>query len=100
MSEFTVALGLIAPVYNLALVIIAMYLFTKLFKTQTSRPKSLIPWKVLFAAVCIYIFEELITVLRRAELVNIPIHINGFFELAIITLFIYTLLKQKQISKV
>ena len=99
MSEFTVALGLAAPVYNLAFVIIALYLFVKLFKMPTSKPKSMIPWKVLFAAVSIFILEEAITVLRRAELVNIPVHINGFFELAIITLFIYTLLKQKQISK-
>ena len=96
--NFTQALGLVAPVYNLAFVTIAVYLFFKLFNTN-AKSKNLLPWKVLFAAVCVYIFEELFTVLRKVDLINVPVHINGFFELAIITLFIYTLLKQMQVSK-
>jgi hypothetical protein len=50
----------------------------------------------MFFAVLIYIAEEVITVLRAAGLLDITLYINGFFELAIISLFIYTLLLQKQ----
>lgn len=99
MSEFTLALGLVAPYYNLALVTIVVILFIKLLKIP-AQPKQLLPWKVLFAAVVLYIIEEILTVLRGVNIVTIPVHINGFFELAIITLFIYTILKQKEISKI
>ena len=98
MSEFTTALGLVAPYYNLAFVVIIIYLFFKLFNTE-ARAKTLLPWKILFIALCVYILEEGLTVLRKVGWINIPVHINGFFELIIITLFIYTLLKQIAISK-
>lgn len=96
--SFTQSLGLVAPVYNLVFVVIVIFLFIKLFKTHVNK-KTLVPWKVLFAALCIYIVEELLTVLRKFGVINIPVHINGFFELAIITLFIYTLLKQMEVVR-
>lgn len=99
MSEFTYALGLVAPYYNLVLVGIVLYLFYKLFQTKHSQ-KSILPWKLLYVALLVFILEEILTILRALKLVNIPAHINGFFELAIILLFIYTLLKQKEISKI
>ncbi|MBI4141493.1 hypothetical protein HY484_01055 [Candidatus Woesearchaeota archaeon] len=99
MSEFTLALATVAPYYNLALVLIVIWLFVKLFKTP-AKARTQLPWKVIFAALCIFIVEELLTVLRTQQLVLIPVHINGFFELGIITLFIYALLKQKEISRV
>lgn len=99
MTELTLALGIVAPYYNLVLVIIVVWLFAKLFKTPATA-RTLLPWKVIFAALCIFIVEELLTVLRAQQLVLIPAHINGFFELAIITLFIYALLKQKEIARV
>ena len=95
MSEFTQALGLVAPYYNLVLVAIVVYLFIKLFKTSV-QPKTMLPWKVLFAALLVYIVEEVLTVLRYMEIINIPRHINGFFELIIIISFIYALLSQKE----
>ena len=98
MTEFAAALGMVAPYYNLALVVISIFLFIKLFKT-CKQQKTALPWKVLFAAFTVYIFEEVLTVLRSARIIDIPVHINGFFELFIITLFIYTILKQKEISK-
>ena len=98
MTEFAAALGIIAPYYNLVLVTITIVLFIKLFKTSKQQ-KTAIPWKVLFAALIVYIFEEVLTILRAARIIDIPIHINGFFELSIIALFIYAILKQKEISK-
>ena len=97
MSEFTIALGAVSPYYNLVFALIALYLFLKLLKTKpASKRIFLTPWKLILLALLIYLVEEIITVLRAAGFISIPIHINGFFELAIISIFIYTLLVQKQ----
>ena len=86
-----------APFYNLGLVIIVLILFIKLFTTPIRDKRVyLTPWKILFFAVAIFVLEEVLTILRATELVNIPIHINGFFELIIICTFIYMLLLQKE----
>lgn len=100
MSELTVALGLVAPYYNLVLVIITGYLFIKLFNTHIKNKKVYLkPWKIVFIALCVFIAEEVLTVLRAAGMISIPMHINGFFELIIISLFIYTLLLQKEYNQ-
>ena len=86
-----------APLYNLGLVIIAIFLFIKLFTTPVrDRRVYLMPWKLLFFALLVFVVEEVLTVLRQMEIINIPKHINGFFELIIICTFIYTLLLQKE----
>ena len=92
---FAESLAVAAPYYNLALVVIVLCLYYKLF-TTSAKKSYLLPWKVMFFAVLVYIVEELITVLRAAGLLNITLYVNGFFELVIISLFIYTLLLQKQ----
>lgn len=100
MSELVVALGMIAPYYNLAFAVIAFYFFLKLLRTEAKSKKIfLLPWKLILIALLIYMIEEIITVLRALGLISIPVHINGFFELVIISLFIYTLLLQKQYLK-
>ena len=97
MSELTVALGLVAPYYNLGFVIIAVFLFITLFNTRAKDKRVFVkPWGYLFAAVCVFILEEVTTVLRTLGVLDIPVHINGFFELVIISLFIYTLMLQKE----
>lgn len=96
MSEFWAALGLVAPYYNLVLVVILFYLFLKLFATPAKNKKVYQkPWTLVFVALIIFIVEELFTILRTEGLLNIPAHVNGFFELGIIILFIYALLLQK-----
>lgn len=99
MSELAAAFGMAAPYYNLALTAIAFYLFMKFFKTKPKTKVFFLPWIYILLAMIIFILEEITTVLRAEGLINIPVHINGFFELAIITLFIYTLLLQKQYMK-
>lgn len=98
MSEFWVALGLVAPYFNLVLVLVLFYLFLKLFATPVKSRKKVFqkPWILIFVALCIFVIEEILTILRTAGLLNIPAHINGFFELGIIILFIYALLLQKE----
>ena len=91
------AVAQVAPLYNLGLVVIALALFVKLFRTPIrDRRVYLMPWKLIFGAFCVYIVEAVLTVLRGQGLVDIPIHINGFFEVLIIVLFIYALLLQKE----
>ncbi|HLC32605.1 MAG TPA: hypothetical protein VJJ82_02165 [Candidatus Nanoarchaeia archaeon] len=86
-----------APLYNLGLVIIALILFYRLFTLNVRERKTyLLPWKIVFAALLIFIVEELLTVLRGLDFVTIPLHINGFFEVLIIGTFIYALLLQKE----
>ena len=97
MSEFTQALGLIAPVYNLGLVTIVVILFLQLFRTYKRTSIGFIkPWVLIFVAVAIYIAEAVFTVVRSMGVFNLPYHVNGYFELAIITLFIYALLLQRE----
>jgi hypothetical protein len=97
-SELEIALGLVAPFYNLILAAIAFILFIKLFR----RPNNIVylkPWKVVFLAFCIYLVEEIFTVLRKMGIVDFPTIMNGIFEMIIISLFIYMLFLQKEYLK-
>ena len=100
MTDLFTSLGIVAPYYNLIFAVIAVCLFIKLF---TIKPKIkrfyLFPWKLIFFSLGIYILEEIITVLRAVGILDIPVHINGFFELLIISIFIYVLLLQKEFIK-
>jgi len=99
MVDFGIALGMIAPYYNLGLVVVAAWLFMFLFKIEAKKKVFLFPWKLLFFALIVFIVEEVITILRSANIIDIPIHINAFFELVIISTFIYSLLLQKEYIK-
>jgi len=93
-------IGQAASYYNIGLIIIAVILFIKLFLTPVKdRRVYLMPWKLIFFAVVVYIIEEVLTILRVLDIVNIPRHINGFFELIMICTFIYMLLLQKEHMK-
>ena len=92
--DLGIAFGLVAPYYNLLLVLIVVILFIKLLREKTSRT-FMMPWELLFAIICIYIIEEVLTVLRKAGVISIPIHINGFFELAIAIIGVYLIFVQK-----
>lgn len=89
------ALTIVAPYYNMVLVIIALFFFAKLF-FEAKPTAYLKPWKVMLAATLVFIVEEVITILRQAEVINVPFHVNGFFELVIVSLIIYLLLLQKE----
>ena len=97
-SEFEIALGLVGPFYNLIFATIAFVLFVNLFR----KPNSIVylkPWKVIFIAFCIYIVEEVFTVLRKMGIIDFPTIMNGIFEMVIISLFIYMLFLQKEYLK-
>ena len=95
---FTACLGLVAPYYNLALVVIVILLFIRLFKIDDKNNYTK-PWKLLFFAISIFVLEEILTVLKNAGIITIPRIANAFFEMIIISLFIYMLLLQKEYVK-
>ena len=88
-------LGTVAPYYNLVLVVIVILLFLELFKT-TNKKTYVRPWKFLFAAVLVYLAEEIITVLFMADLITVSKLLFPILETIIIALFIYVLLLQRE----
>jgi len=90
-------LGRIAPYYNLVLVVIVALLFIKLF-TKQKKKIYLIPWKILFFAVIVYVIEEVLTVSAGLEVIPASslILVNPILEMIIITAFIYVLLLQRE----
>ncbi|HLC64569.1 MAG TPA: hypothetical protein VJI46_00425 [Candidatus Nanoarchaeia archaeon] len=92
--SFALCLGTVAPYYNLILVLVVGFMFLRLF-SMPNKGIYLTPWKLLFAALTIYIIEELFTVLYVIDVVKIPRIMNAVFEMVMITLFIYLLLLQK-----
>ena len=99
MVELGVALGMVAPYYNLAMVAVVIWLFITLFNTQPRAKVFLYPWRLVFLSVLLFVIEELLTVLRANGVIDIPIHINALFELVIISIFIYALLLQQEYVK-
>lgn len=95
MTSVGEALGIVAPYYNLVLVLIVLILFSKLI-TLPNKKIYLAPWKLLFLAVGIYIVEEILTVLNLVGVFSAPRILNAVFEFIIIIIFIYLLLLQKE----
>lgn len=96
MSDIAVAIAMVAPYYNLAFTLVVIYLFVQLFKTyREGEGVYFAPWAFVFAALMVFVLEEIITILRQTQVIEIPLNINGFFEMVIISLFIYAVLLQK-----
>lgn len=93
---FLEAFAVVGPVYNLILVVVASILFIKLFNAEEYQHMYTKPWKLIFAGVIIFVLESVITVLRSLSATSVGRHINGFFELVIVILFIYALLLQRE----
>lgn len=87
--------GKTAPLYNLGLVLVVIFLFIKLMRIKTRIYTR--PWKLLFIAVLVFVGETVITIL--GVLTEKTHFVVGFFELVIILLFIYMILLQKEYIK-
>jgi hypothetical protein len=57
------------------------------------------PWKFIFFALIIFIIEEVMTILEASGAITFPRILFAFFEMAIITLFVYSCLIQKESIK-
>ncbi len=98
MSSIGYCLGIVAPYYNLALVIIVTILFLRLF-SLSNKGVYIKPWKILFLAILVYIVEEIINIMETANLITVSSLLFPFLEMIIISLFIYMLLLQKEHTK-
>lgn len=91
------ALTHVLPNLNIALVVVMVILFIKMFMRKSTGKVFYLPWKLLFVALMIFVVEELLTALRFAGMIDYPhMVINGFFEMGIITTFIYMVLIQRE----
>ena len=88
-------LGMVAPFYNLVFVLIVIALFIKLFSLPNKKV-YILPWKLLFCAIIFYLIEEALTVLAILFNFTIPRIVAPLLEMAIISLFIYMVLLQKE----
>tara|TARA_Y100000310_G_C20540866_1_gene743225 strand:+ start:96 stop:416 length:321 start_codon:yes stop_codon:yes gene_type:complete len=98
MAEITQAIGMIAPLYNVALVIITFFLLWRLLNVRKKdRKVYLEPWKYVFAAIGLFLAESLVTALKFFGVITeqmVPRWFNAVFELVIIVLIIYMLFLQ------
>lgn len=94
-ANLSACLGNVAPYYNLVLVVILIILFLTLFRLNDKK-FFIKPWKFLFYAILIFVFEEIITVFESLGYFSVPPVIFPLLEMAIIVLFIYMLLIQKE----
>ena len=94
-----ICLEMIAPYYNLALVTVVVILFITLFRIKKKKKTYLLPWKILFMVICIYIVEQVLNVLFNLGWIVFPRVLNAIFEMFIITSFIYVLLSQLEYMK-
>jgi hypothetical protein len=97
-ETFAYCLGIVAPYYNLALVVAAVLLFIHLFRTPYKKT-FIKPWKLVFAALLVFVVEEIVTVLTMANVIPRYNLLFPLLEMIIITLFIYALLLQKESLK-
>tara|TARA_Y100000310_G_scaffold101887_1_gene100008 strand:- start:9960 stop:10280 length:321 start_codon:yes stop_codon:yes gene_type:complete len=96
---FAECLGVIAPVYNLVLVVLVLFLFKRLLHIHYSVHHVQTftkPWRLLAFAVWVFVIEEFFTVLRHADIFHLPLFFNGIFELTILGLFVYALFEQRE----
>lgn len=96
MSEMGVAVATVAPLYNFVFVIISVFLFVKLFRIPAKRG-FMLPWKLLFAVIMIFVLETVLTILRNGGLLpQYVYYFNGLFEFVMGILIVFLLLKQRE----
>lgn len=89
------SLGLVAPYYNLALVIIVIILFLRLF-SLAGRSAYIKPWYFLFFSVMVFVLEEIITIMETKGLIAVSPILFPLLETIIVASFIYMVLLQRQ----
>ncbi len=87
-------LGMVAPYYNLVFVAIVIALFIFFFKRE--KRIYLKPWKLIFCTISIYVVEEVLTVLDKANIIDLSVLVAPILEMAMITIVIYALLSQQE----
>lgn len=97
-ESFAFCISRIAPIYNLVFSLIVFYLLFRLVTLKKKSKKVFIkPWYFLFAALSVFVLEEIITLMKFFNVISdaiIPRWFNAVFELIMVILFIYMLFMQ------
>jgi len=99
--NINLALTQVLPILNIVLSIVLVGVFIRMFMREFHTKIFVLPWKLLFVALLIFVVEEILTILRHSGLINF-IHegnylvYNGFLEMGMATLLFYMLLIQKE----
>ena len=91
-------LRVVAPLYNLVLVVLVVMLFIKLLSLK-NKGVYIIPWRLLFFALCVYIIEEILAVMDIMNVVDIPDLVFPLLETIMVSAFIYLILLQREYLK-
>jgi hypothetical protein len=89
-------LGIGAQYYNLALIVIVLVLYILLLATPNLKRAFLKPWKYIFASLCIYVVEQIISIINTTGIMTVHPLVFPMLEFFIITIFIYALLTMKE----
>lgn len=82
-----------APILSASIIAVLVFVVLLHVILFTIREKEdLLPWKVIFTAVLLLLVAELVRVTSLVGLYTGPIEVIGFFELIVVSLFVYTLL--------
>ncbi len=95
---FSASLTEAAPFYNLALVVVVFILFYILFTLPKNNNIYIKPWFFLMLGVIVFIIETVLTIMRNTYSWDKSTFgiLFGIFEMAIISLFIYMILLEKE----
>jgi len=93
------AVGMVAPYYNLVLIVIVLFLFWKLLSHPSKKFIYHKPWQLLLYGVLILVLETVMTILRGLGMIQFHPAIFPAFEMVILVLVIYMMLLQKQFVK-
>ncbi len=97
MTDITSAINVATPYFNMALVLVMIYMFVKLFRIVPVIKVYMLPWYLVFAAIMVFVLEEAFTILRHAGVFPYEVvYLNGLFELIIVSLMVYLLLLQRE----
>jgi hypothetical protein len=90
----------VLPRLNLLLVAFLIALFSIMLSRKPDSQTYTKPWKVMFIALILFVVEEVITVMRLADIISYRLlTIHGFLEMGIIFCVIYMFLEQKEFLK-
>ena len=97
--QFFVALGWIAPYYNLLFGAIALMMFYKLFTIKKKKEVFITPWYYLYLAILIFMIEEVLAILFGWGIYLVPHFVFGLLEIIMVTSFTYMLFLQREYVK-
>lgn len=97
--QFYVALGWIAPYYNIIFGAIALFMFYRLFSMKRRKDIFITPWYYLYLAILMFMIETVLAILYGWSIYIVPHFVFGILEMIMVTSFTYMLFLQREYIK-